>query len=301
MAEISQGKAHSVARINSGSYQPRCAIVDPDEAFLPEAGLPRRMARRSRFVRGGIALAAAATVGVLAVITPGIAQSVSAANAATSEVETARIGTTDAFSARGSVTDRSTDRPEIDVNTAAVARASSLDAVDQQVADTQASVAAQARSQALSTTGSAIDAETERIASQVFYWPTEGEISSPWGMRLHPILRYTRLHGGADIGGAVGAPIHAVADGVVTKAAQGYNGGSGNNVRIDHGTIQGKPVETSYLHMHTITVREGETVKKGQVIGSVGNTGLSTGPHLHFSVYVSGVNSDPAPYLYAGR
>ena len=88
---------------------------------------------------------------------------------------------------------------------------------------------------------------------------------------------------------------------ILTKAAQGYNGGSGNNVRIDHGTIQGKPVETSYLHMHTITVREGETVKKGQVIGSVGNTGLSTAPHLHFSVYVSGVNSDPAPYLYAGR
>ncbi len=295
-----------MARIDSGSYQPRCAIADSDEAFLPESGLPRRMARRSRFVRGGIALSAATAVGVLAVLTPGIAQSVSAANAATSEVEaapaqTVRVGTTDAFTARGTSTDRSTTRPEIDVNTAAVARASSLDAVDQQVADAQASVAAQARNATLASTGTAIDAETERIAAQVFYWPTEGEISSPWGMRLHPILRYTRLHGGADIGGAVGAPIHAVADGVVTKAAQGYNGGSGNNVRIDHGTIEGKPVETSYLHMHTITVAPGETVKKGQVIGSVGNTGLSTAPHLHFSVYVNGVNSDPAPYLYAGR
>ncbi|MBB1494461.1 M23 family metallopeptidase [Propioniciclava sp. MC1683] len=134
-----------------------------------------------------------------------------------------------------------------------------------------------------------------------FFWPTEGEISSPWGMRLHPILRYTRLHGGADIGGAVGAPIYAVADGVVTKAAQGYNGGSGNNVRIDHGQMDGQNIETSYLHMNSISVSDGQKVKKGQQIGTVGNTGLSTAPHLHFSVYVNGANSDPAPFLYAGR
>ena len=295
-----------MARIEPGSYQPRCAVADPDEAFLPEPGLPRRMARRSRFVRGGIAVGAAAAVGVLAVLTPGIAQGVSAASAASSQADqpqtdTSRVGTTDAFSSRGASTDRSTTRPEVDVTTAVVQRASSLDAVAHQVADTQASVAAEARAATLSSTGSAIDTETERVAAQVFYWPTAGEISSPWGMRLHPILRYTRLHGGADIGGAVGAPIHAVADGVVTKAAEGYNGGSGNNVRIDHGTIAGEPTETSYLHMHTITVSPGETVKKGQVIGSVGNTGLSTAPHLHFSVYINGANSDPAPLLHAGR
>ena len=295
-----------MARI-SGSYQPRCAVADSDEAFLTEPGLPRRMARRNRFLRSGIALGAAATVGVLAVVTPAIAQSVSAANAATTDAagfaatDTSRVGTTDAFNARGNSTDRNTARPAVDVSEAALQRANSLDAVAQQVADTQASVAAQARAASLTSTGSAIDAVTERVAAQLFYWPTEGEINSPWGMRLHPILRYTRLHGGADIGGAVGAPIYAVADGVVTKADLGYNGGSGNNVRIDHGTMNGKAIETSYLHMHTLNVREGQAVKKGQLIGSVGNTGLSTAPHLHFSVYVNGANSDPAPYLYAGR
>ena len=149
----------------------------------------------------------------------------------------------------------------------------------------------------MASTTSAIDAEAERLASIKFFWPTEGGINSPWGPRLHPILKYTRLHGGADIGGAVGAPIYAVADGVVTKAATGYNGGSGNNVRIDHGVMEGEAIETSYLHMNSLDVSVGQKVKKGQKIGSVGSTGLSTAPHLHFSVYVHGVNSDPAPYL----
>lgn len=298
-----------VARLANGSYQPRCAIADPDAAFNEETTLPRRMARRSRFVRGGIALGAAGIVGALAIITPGLAQSAAASNSQATTVvgeadPTVRVGTTDAFVARGTSTDRDTAREELateSVSEAASQRASKLDAVGQQVADAQASVAAQARTETLSSTGTAIDAEAERFASMIFFWPTEGEINSPWGMRLHPILRYTRLHGGADIGGAVGAPIYAVADGVVTKAAQGYNGGSGNNVRIDHGTLQGQAIETSYLHMHDISVHEGQKVKKGQQIGSVGNTGLSTAPHLHFSVYVSGANVDPAPFLYAGR
>lgn len=299
-----------MARLANGSYQPRCAIADPDAAFNEETALPRRMARRSRFVRGGIALGAAGVVGALAIITPGLAQSAAASNstpatAVVGEVDpSVRVGTTDAFLARGTSTDRDTNREELatqSVTEAASQRASRLDAVGQQVADAQASVAAQARTETLTSTGSAIDAEAERFASMIFFWPTEGEINSPWGMRLHPILRYTRLHGGADIGGAVGAPIYAVADGVVTKAAQGYNGGSGNNVRINHGKLAGEAMETAYLHMHDITVSEGQKVKKGQRIGSVGNTGLSTAPHLHFSVYVNGVNSDPAPYLNAGR
>ncbi len=298
-----------MARTLQGSYQPRCAIVDPDQAFNDETSLPRRMARRNRFVRGGIALGAAGVVGALAIITPGLAQSAAASNSPATtvvgEVDPAtRVGTTDAFVTRVASTDRDLAREELaadSVADATVQRASQLDAVDQQVADAQATLAAQVRNETLSSTGSAIDAEAERVASIKFYWPTEGEISSPWGPRLHPILRYTRLHGGADIGGAVGAPIYAVADGVVTKAAQGYNGGSGNNVRIDHGTMDREAIETSYLHMHTIDVREGQKVKKGQKIGSVGNTGLSTAPHLHFSVYVNGANSDPAPYLNAGR
>ncbi|MDO5533174.1 MAG: M23 family metallopeptidase [Propionibacteriaceae bacterium] len=295
-----------MARTNPSSYQPRCAVSDTEAAFAAESALPRRLARRNRFVRGGIAVGAAATVGVLAVITPGIAQSVSAANAPASAIQAdgdtnVRVGTTDAFSSRGSSTDRDTARPAIDVNAAAAARAASVGQVDEQVAQAQASAAAQARTETLASTTHAIEAEADRIAAQVFYWPTEGEINSPWGMRLHPILKYSRLHGGADIGGAIGAPIYAVADGVVTKAAHGYNGGSGNNVRIDHGTMGGEGIETSYLHMTDVDVTAGQKVKKGQRIGTVGSTGLSTAPHLHFSVYVNGVNSDPAPFLYAGR
>lgn len=128
-------------------------------------------------------------------------------------------------------------------------------------------------------------------------WPTAGSIGSKWGMRKHPILGYTRMHGGVDIGGSTGQPIYAAEDGVVTKAAYGYNSGSGNNVRIDHGSLSGKAVETAYLHMHKISVKPGQKVKRGQVIGTLGNTGLSTGPHLHFSLYLNGANSNPAAWL----
>lgn len=127
--------------------------------------------------------------------------------------------------------------------------------------------------------------------------PAQGSLGSPWGMRMHPILKYKRMHGGVDIGGRTGQPIYAAEDGVVTTAASGYNGGSGNNIRIDHGRLAGKAVETAYLHLHTISVRAGQKVKRGQVIGTMGSTGLSTGPHLHFSLYLNGANADPAPWL----
>lgn len=150
---------------------------------------------------------------------------------------------------------------------------------------------------ATAAAGGAPAAAAPASSNATFLWPTEGGISSPWGMRKHPILGYTRLHGGADIGGNTGAPIYAVMDGTVTKAATGYNSGSGNNVRIDHGSVGGKQLETGYLHMSKLNVSAGQRVKRGQVIGTVGSTGLSTAPHLHFSVYVNGTNSNPAPYL----
>lgn len=305
------GKASRVARSLPGSYQPRCAIEDPDQAFLDDASLPRRKAAPNRLLRGGIAFGAAGVVGLLAIVTPGVATSAIAANNpavidtdnAAPEVSNARPGTTDAFAVRGSTTDRSSVREDLEdtVDSAAAERASSLTTVGEQVAQTQTVMAAEARNAALSDTTTAIDAENERIKAQVFFWPTEGSITSPWGMRMHPILHYTRLHGGADIGGKVGAPIYAVADGTVTKAAEGYNGGSGNNVRLDHGKVDGSSLETSYLHMNSIAVQPGQKVKKGQQIGTVGNTGLSTSSHLHFSVYVNGANVDPAPWLAKGR
>ncbi len=115
-------------------------------------------------------------------------------------------------------------------------------------------------------------------------------------MRYHPILKYWRMHNGNDWGASTGTPIYAAADGKVLKA--GVNGGFGNFVLIGHGSIiDGKYVTTGYAHQSRIAVRVGQTVKRGQVIGYVGSTGLSTTPHLHFEVRLDGVPKNPMNYL----
>ena len=113
-------------------------------------------------------------------------------------------------------------------------------------------------------------------------------ITSPYGGRRHPILGYVRMHAGIDFGAPYGAPIYAVADGVVTFA--GRHGGHGNYVRLQHGGGLG----TGYGHMSRIAVSNGTHVRAGQVIGYVGSTGLSTGPHLHFEAYRGGRTINPA-------
>ncbi len=118
--------------------------------------------------------------------------------------------------------------------------------------------------------------------------PVAGHITSPYGMRRHPILGYTRMHAGIDFGAPYGTPIHAVAAGRVTYA--GRHGGHGNYVRIQHAGGLG----TGYGHMSRIAVRNGEQVTAGEVIGYVGSTGLSTGPHLHFEAYREGHTINPA-------
>lgn len=129
-------------------------------------------------------------------------------------------------------------------------------------------------------------------------WPTKGSVSSGFGMRVHPILGTLRLHNGADIGGRCGQPIYAAQSGTVTKAdSGGYNGGSGNNVRIDHGDIDGVNVQTAYLQMSKIGARVGQRLSQGDVIGKVGDTGLSTACHLHLSLYKNGRGSDPREYV----
>lgn len=109
-----------------------------------------------------------------------------------------------------------------------------------------------------------------------------GRITSGFGTRFHPILGYSRFHQGVDYGAAYGTPIHAVTDGLV--AFSGRNGGYGNHIRLNHGANLG----SSYSHLSRIIVSPGSRVLQGQVIGYVGSTGLSTGPHLHFEVYRSG-------------
>lgn len=117
--------------------------------------------------------------------------------------------------------------------------------------------------------------------------PVAGRMTSPYGMRRHPILGYARMHAGIDFGAPWGTPIHAVSDGVVSYS--GRRGGHGNYVRLDHGGGLG----TGYAHMSSIAVSHGTRVRAGQVIGYVGSTGLSTGPHLHYELYQNGRTVNP--------
>jgi murein DD-endopeptidase MepM/ murein hydrolase activator NlpD len=117
--------------------------------------------------------------------------------------------------------------------------------------------------------------------------PVNGHMTSGYGLRRHPILGYVRMHAGIDFGAAFGSPIFAVGDGVVSFA--GRHGGHGNYVRLEHGGGLG----TGYGHMSRIAVSPGMRVQAGQVIGYVGSSGLSTGPHLHYEVYESGRTVNP--------
>lgn len=121
--------------------------------------------------------------------------------------------------------------------------------------------------------------------------PCLGEITSGFGWRTHPILGYQRFHSGLDFGADYGVTINAADSGTVIFA--GWYGGYGNAVIIDHGG----GITTLYGHTSEIYVSEGQTVQRGQAIAAVGSTGLSTGPHLHFEVRLSGDPVDPARYL----
>jgi murein DD-endopeptidase MepM/ murein hydrolase activator NlpD len=128
-----------------------------------------------------------------------------------------------------------------------------------------------------------------------WYFPLPGySIGSDAGWRFHPILHYTRCHAGADMGAPSGAPIHAVESGTVIMA--GWNGGYGNFTVIAHGG----GVTSGYGHQSRIIVSSGQHVSRGQVIGYVGTTGLSTGPHLHFEARINGAPYSPKGWFGQG-
>jgi murein DD-endopeptidase MepM/ murein hydrolase activator NlpD len=117
--------------------------------------------------------------------------------------------------------------------------------------------------------------------------PVDGHITSTFGMRMHPILHYVRMHDGVDVGAPYGTPIHATADGRVLFA--GRKGGYGNFVMLS----AGGNLTTGFGHMSRIAVHPGESVRAGDVIGFVGMTGLTTGPHVHYEVRRGGVPINP--------
>lgn len=133
----------------------------------------------------------------------------------------------------------------------------------------------------------------EMLGTGTFTWPTPGysTITSPYGMRYHPILKYNKMHTGVDIGAPGGATIVAADSGTVIQT--GWLGGYGQVVVVDHGG----GISTLYAHMSTIIAANGAAVDKGQTIGKVGSTGWSTGPHLHFEVRINGVYTDPRSYI----
>ncbi|MEV0286184.1 M23 family metallopeptidase [Kribbella sp. NPDC050820] len=126
-------------------------------------------------------------------------------------------------------------------------------------------------------------------------YPIRSYITSPFGMRFHPVLHYWKLHDGTDFGGGCGTPIRAAASGVVTDRY--YNGGYGNRLFISHGVIDGSSITTVYNHLSRYKARVGERVSRGEIIGYVGTTGYSTGCHLHFMVYDDGRVVNPMKWL----
>lgn len=124
-----------------------------------------------------------------------------------------------------------------------------------------------------------------------FVWPVSGTITSPYGWRTHPIYGTRRFHTGIDIGVGEGTPIDAARSGTVVDS--GYMGAYGLAAIIDHGG----GMATLYAHMSSIRVGAGQRVSTGEVVGLVGSTGYSTGPHLHFEVRVNGAHQNPMSWL----
>nr|WP_223210499.1 M23 family metallopeptidase [Leptothrix cholodnii] len=125
--------------------------------------------------------------------------------------------------------------------------------------------------------------------------PVRGPIGSGFGFRLDPFTRHAALHTGLDFPAPQGTPIHAAAGGVVLNAES--QGAYGQAVEIDHGN----GLVTRYAHTSKFHVRPGEVVRRGQLIANVGNTGRSTGAHLHFEVLLNGVQQNPARFLARGE
>lgn len=121
--------------------------------------------------------------------------------------------------------------------------------------------------------------------------PARGFVTSTFGTRVDPFTGLSTLHPGIDFSANIGAPVSATADGLVIFA--GSDGAYGRQIKIDHGNS----LVTSYGHLAKMHVKLGESVKRGQLIGEIGNTGRSTGPHLHYEVRVNGIPQDPRRFL----
>lgn len=137
-----------------------------------------------------------------------------------------------------------------------------------------------------------VDEISEELQYTPTAWPTNpNTITSDFGIRNDPLNRSSSFHSGIDIRGQYGTPVYATADGRVTLAK--YYGSYGNTIKIKHSDTY----ETLYGHLMSMDVEQGDMVKKGDIIGEIGSTGRSTGPHLHYEVLQNGEPVDPKPYF----
>lgn len=135
------------------------------------------------------------------------------------------------------------------------------------------------------------------ISSKTYFEkPVYGKISSSFGYRVAPTLGASTGHSGIDIAVPINTPVRAVADGRVIAARTNMKG-YGIGVFVDHGIINGKRVVSEYGHLNSYNVKVGDTIKKGQIIAKSGNTGISTGPHLHLTIREDRVPVDPQKYM----
>lgn len=165
-------------------------------------------------------------------------------------------------------------------------------AIEKQQAPQTTNLAASSRVQPSATFGAAPFRQSASIPSRV---PVEGvHLSSDYGMRVHPVSGGRRAHKGVDLAAPIGTPVYATADGTISRAD--WFSSYGLYVAIEHGGN----LQTRYGHMSRLNVAAGQQVHKGDIIGFVGSTGRSTGPHLHYEVRIAGQAVNPVPYMQVG-
>ncbi len=205
--------------------------------------------------------------------------------------EQAALGQLEADRAEAERRRQEVDDLRHDVADELASQESLLASINREIADLDGHVSS------LESEAAKIQAEIEARQSRggsnpgILAWPVPGPVTSAFGYRIHPITGISRLHAGIDLAGSSGQNIRAAGSGTVILA--GWYGGYGNTVVIDHGG----GLSTLYAHQSGVNVSRGQTVSTGDVIGFVGSTGFSTGPHLHFETREFGTPVNPMGYL----
>jgi len=136
-----------------------------------------------------------------------------------------------------------------------------------------------------------IEMQKTILACTPSIWPTRGSLSSLFGYRLSPFTGKREFHNGIDIYARINSPIVVPADGFVASIGWHHNNGKTLTIKHGYGMV------TKYAHLNKVLVKKGQYVKRGETIALLGNTGRSTGPHLHYTVYLNGVSVDPLRYI----